>query len=73
MKQEPSPVTSDRPLTPEDKKHLQSLMAYIFKTESGRCVTVLDEETAVTYAHGSHASLKVGNTLQIFSILENNS
>jgi hypothetical protein len=66
--QEPSPVPSDRPWTPEETQHIERLMAYIFKTESGRCVTVLDEETAVTYAHGSHRTWIVGDTVPTDSI-----
>ncbi|KAJ1501771.1 hypothetical protein HMI55_003226, partial [Coelomomyces lativittatus] len=70
--QKASLVSIERPITPEEEKHLQWLLSYVFKTESGRCVTVFDEYTAVTHAHGSHSSLKEGDTIQISPVNEEN-
>ena len=72
VQQEPSPVSSERPITPKEERHLQRLLSYVFKTKHGRCVTVFDEHTAVTYAHGSHADLKEGDTLLISPVNEEN-
>jgi len=63
--QEPSPVESARPSTPEEEKHAQRLLSYIFKTDAGSCVTVFDRHLAVTYAHGSHSKYKVGDIIKI--------
>ena len=40
----------------------------VFYTEKRCCVTALNQRKLVTFAHGHHSSLKIGENIDIFSL-----
>lgn len=45
--------------------HVENIKPYIAYMNQFECVTIINETTLVTYAHGTHSTLEVGNQAEV--------